>query len=252
MINSNKLLTKEDKRKLNEIWSNPGRLDKSWLRSMIMMYRVDVESEDFIEKQLKYYGFIFGDDLELSRQERILISLLPPTDEDIIKYREKMYIANNLDKGDDARWVVWYSEDDGCSECKALDGSLIKKNELPNKHPNCRCKIITVDNSHEAVKLYEDFFATSDIPMKKEWMLGGKMLVTPKTLQSLYYTSKDATSAVLDIYSNTNDGTRQNALRHALWNALMTKEAGYDIAKKFGDSHEVLKQEHLNDNYKGF
>ncbi len=42
------------------------------------------------------------------------------------------------------------------------------------------------------------------------------------------------------------DGTEQNAMKHALWNALATMKLGYDRAKKFTDAHESLTKKEVN------
>jgi hypothetical protein len=145
--------------------------------------------------------------------------------------------------------VIWDSENDGCEECQEYDNMLMKRLEVPYTHPNCDCKLIAVNNDSEAVKLYEDFFAINDTPIKKDKMAG---------IQNIWYAlklfkaSEEATDQILFLYKNTKDGARQNALRHALWNALMTQAAGYNAAKQIADAHEVLPQDNLNDIYKGF
>jgi len=53
-------------------------------------------------------------------------------------------------------------------------------------------------------------------------------------------TSDEAIKYSANKYGYQKDGTMQNALQHALWNAMMTYKIGEDRAKKFADAHEVL------------
>ncbi len=59
-----------------------------------------------------------------------------------------------------------------------------------------------------------------------------------------YLASEKATNISEEKYGTFKDGTRQNALKHALWNALMTQSIGYNKASLFAHAHEVLPSSH--------
>ena len=59
----------------------------------------------------------------------------------------------------------------------------------------------------------------------------------------------DSASALTDVYWGQNatdyDATLANAFKHAVWNALMVRDMGYDMANKFATAHEA---EYYGDN----
>ena len=60
---------------------------------------------------------------------------------------------------------------------------------------------------------------------------------------SIAYLSKESANNLTDKYfgkgASQTDGNRANAFKHAIWNAIMTREMGYDVAKGIADSHEL-------------
>lgn len=55
-----------------------------------------------------------------------------------------------------------------------------------------------------------------------------------------------ATKYANELYGADSDGSQHNALKHTMWNALMTKRYGQEYAKKMANSHEFGAKENLN------
>lgn len=256
MNENNQWITKEEKQEIKRIHARTANINKRDIEKSFKENRIDINAATLKEKALTYYGFIYAaEELNMETYEEIYCIVFPPTETDVIAYRKKVQKDLIDDDGkaytDDElpRWVIWDSEGESCEICRQYDKMLMKRLEVPYTHPNCDCKLIAVSNDDPPIQLYEDYFATHEMLAGKEYYLGLPRLIIAKNLYDL---SQTATSEVISIYGNTEDGTRQNTLRHALWNALMTQAAGYDAAKMFADAHEVLSQDTLNDLYRGF
>ncbi len=256
MNDNNQWITREEQKEIKRIHARTANINKRDIEKSFKENGIDINAAVLKETALTYYGFIHAaEELNLETYEEIYCIVFPPTEADVIAYRKKAQKDlidddGNAYKDDELpRWVIWDSEGESCEICQQYDKMLMKRLEVPYTHPNCDCKLIAVSNDDPAVQLYEDYFATHDMPIKRDKIAGANHAFY---VLDLYRSSKKATDEVLFVYGNTEDGTRQNALRHALWNALMTQIAGYDVAKEVADAHEVLPQDSLNDIYRGF
>lgn len=247
---NDKLITEKEKERLDdlEILSRGFQLERE-----AKYWTFDINDPEMRKKIMVYYGFIMerGKLNKLTPEEELYAMVYPPSIEEVLTERIKttdfsvLDLYNNTE--DIPRWFRWVTEDNACEVCQELNGKTYRIFEVPTRpHSNCKCKIIPLNNDAFEVSLYEDYYALDSEKLEKQHIvalkdpLGALMVLIAKT---------QATGAVMAIYGNTEDGARQNALRHALWNALMTKYIGIERAEKFANSHEVIKEDRIGEKY---
>lgn len=70
-------------------------------------------------------------------------------------------------------------------------------------------------------------------------------------MDKAYFAGKDMEEAnryANELYGKDSDGSQHNALKHTMWNALMTKRYGADYARLVANSHEFGAKENLKTN----
>lgn len=255
-------ITEQERQRLFNLKMNSYSYNKSEVNEYLKAKGMDKDDPTLREKVLRYYGFSKFASEELTLEEELYAFAFPPTEEEVINLRisemDKSLLAK-LDQDDVARWIEWQSDEFGCEKCQEFDGMIFRLFDIPDRpHNNCKCKLIPLDNDTIIVKLLDDPYASDLELLKKEYAVS-----IPDPLGGLIarLVASQATDEVIKRYGSIKDGTRENALRHALWNALMTHRLGEERAEKFATAHEVPKENRnqdvpgkldINRKYQGF
>lgn len=101
----------------NEVDRKESRLFESLVSAMEERYQSYATAESLLSRQIKQCAIDLEDEIELDT-----------------------YDDMGVEK------VQWVAEDDDktCGVCRALDGEIFDIDDIPGKHPNCRCYLIPI------------------------------------------------------------------------------------------------------------
>ena len=132
------------------------------------------------------------------------------------------------------------------------DGQIFSYGILPNntrvllsyKHYNTKNLAAALRDILDSDAIWLAADPKNKLVRKEYW----EALKSPINAIEAYKASQHAEKYSYNKYGYNLDGTRQNALKHALWNTLMTIQIGEKEAERFASAHEVAPYEQIDGN----